>query len=76
MRMRAQVVRLGGRELGCVDRDGATGEVTVSIRPERVEIHAPDFGGENTLVGEIERVVFAGPLLNVLVTVEEWGRSK
>jgi spermidine/putrescine transport system ATP-binding protein len=66
-------IRLGGRELGCVDRDGATGEVTVSIRPERVGIHAPDFGGENILVGEIERVVFAGPLLNVLVTVEEVG---
>ena len=66
-------IRLGGRELGCVDRDGANGEVTVSIRPERVGIHAPDFGGENILVGEIERVVFAGPLLNVLVTVEAVG---
>jgi spermidine/putrescine transport system ATP-binding protein len=66
-------ISLAGRELKCVDKDGATGEVTVSIRPERVDIHPPDYPGENILVGEIERVVFAGPLLNVLVTVEEVG---
>jgi len=66
-------ISVAGRELSCVDRDGATGEVTVSIRPERVQIHPPDHGGDNLLLGEIERVVFAGPLLNVLVTVEEVG---
>ncbi|MEX1126586.1 MAG: ABC transporter ATP-binding protein [Acidimicrobiia bacterium] len=66
-------ISLAGRELSCVDKDGASGEVTVSIRPERVEIHPPDHTGDNLLFGEIERVVFAGPLLNVLVTVEEVG---
>ncbi|HET9260548.1 MAG TPA: ABC transporter ATP-binding protein [Acidimicrobiia bacterium] len=66
-------VALAGSELDCVDKEGASGEVTVSIRPERVQIHPPDFAGDNVLTGEIERVVFAGPLLNVLVTVEEVG---
>ncbi len=66
-------ISLGGRELECVSRDGATGEVTVSIRPERIELHPPDFDGENVLKGEIDRVVFAGPLLNVLVSIREVG---
>jgi hypothetical protein len=66
-------IALGGRELACVSRDGATGEVTVSIRPERVELHPPEFEGENVLKGEIERVVFAGPLLNVLVNIQDVG---
>jgi spermidine/putrescine transport system ATP-binding protein len=66
-------ISLGGRELTCISRDGATGEVTVSIRPERIELHPPDFTGDNALAGEIERVVFAGPLLNVLVNVADVG---
>jgi spermidine/putrescine transport system ATP-binding protein len=66
-------ILLAGRELLCVDRGGASGEVTVSIRPERVQIHPPDYDGGNLLTGEVERVVFAGPLLNVLVTVDEVG---
>ncbi len=66
-------VSLAGKELSCVSRDGATGEVTVSIRPERVELHPPDFVGDNVLKGEIERVVFAGPLLNILVNIEDIG---
>jgi spermidine/putrescine transport system ATP-binding protein len=66
-------IALGGRELACISRDGATGEVTVSIRPERVELHPPDFTGDNTLKGEIERVVFAGALLNVLVKIPDVG---
>jgi spermidine/putrescine transport system ATP-binding protein len=67
------LIALAGRELVCVDRGGVSGEVTVSIRPERVQIHPPDYDGGNVVNGEIERVVFAGPLLNVLVTVEEIG---
>jgi spermidine/putrescine transport system ATP-binding protein len=67
------LIALAGRELLCVDRSGASGEVTVSIRPERVQIHPPDYDGGNLLNGEIERVVFAGPLLNVLVTVDDVG---
>ena len=66
-------INLGGTVLACVAKDGAIGEVTVSIRPERVELHPPDFEGDNVLKGEIERVVFAGPLLNVLVNIEEVG---
>jgi spermidine/putrescine transport system ATP-binding protein len=66
-------INLAGTELACVAKDGASGEVTVSIRPERVELHHPDFEGDNVVKGEIERVVFAGPLLNVLVNVEGIG---
>ena len=66
-------VTLGGHQLACVSRDGASGDVTVSIRPERIELHAPDFNGDNVLNGEIERVVFAGPLLNVLVNIADVG---
>jgi spermidine/putrescine transport system ATP-binding protein len=66
-------ISLGGRQLACVSRDGATGDVTVSIRPERVELHPPDFTGDNSLAGEIERVVFAGPLLKVLVKIPDVG---
>jgi spermidine/putrescine transport system ATP-binding protein len=66
-------VNLAGHQLACVSKDGATGDVTVSIRPERIELHAPDFSGDNVLNGEIERVVFAGPLLNVLVNIADVG---
>jgi ABC-type Fe3+/spermidine/putrescine transport system ATPase subunit len=66
-------VTLGSRHFDCVSKDGASGEVTVSIRPERIELHPPDYTGDNVLNGEIERVVFAGPLLNVLVNIAEVG---
>ena len=62
-------VAVGGREMTCVSLEGAEGLVTMCIRPERVELHPADFVGDNTLHGDIERVVYAGALLNVLVNI-------
>jgi spermidine/putrescine transport system ATP-binding protein len=66
-------VDLAGRAMTCVTHDGANGPVTVCIRPERVELHPRGFVGDNTMPGEIERVVYAGPLLNVLVNLADVG---
>jgi len=56
-----------------VSRSGrfdAVGPVSVCIRPERVIL---DGSGENLLAGTVERVVYMGPTLQVLVTVPELG---
>ncbi|HVR76987.1 MAG TPA: ABC transporter ATP-binding protein [Acidimicrobiia bacterium] len=66
-------VSVAGREMRCVSNNGDSGTVTVCIRPERVELHPAGFIGENTLSGEIERVVYAGAMLNVLVNIEDVG---
>jgi len=66
-------VSVAGREMRCVSNNGDSGNVTVCIRPERVELHPAGFIGENTLSGEIERVVYAGAMLNVLVNIEDVG---
>ncbi|HEX9863958.1 MAG TPA: ABC transporter ATP-binding protein [Acidimicrobiia bacterium] len=66
-------VSVAGREMRCVSNNGDTGSVTVCIRPERVELHPAGFVGDNTLSGEIERVVYAGAMLNVLVNIEDVG---
>lgn len=66
-------VSVAGREMGCVSNNGAHGTVTVCIRPERVELHPAGYVGDNTLSGEIERVVYAGAMLNVLVNIEDVG---
>jgi spermidine/putrescine transport system ATP-binding protein len=66
-------VSVAGREMRCVSNNGVSGTVTVCIRPERVELHPAGFVGDNTLSGEIERVVYAGAMLNVLVNIEDVG---
>jgi spermidine/putrescine transport system ATP-binding protein len=69
----ASRVNVAGREMTCVTTNGANGPVTVCIRPERVELHPAGFAGDNSLPGEIERVVYAGALLNVLVKIPDVG---
>ena len=69
----ANRVGLAGREMSCVATPGVNGAVTACIRPERVELHPPGFVGDNTVPGEIERVVYAGALLNVLVNISGVG---
>jgi len=69
----ASRVSVAGREMSCVTANGASGRVTVCIRPERVELHPAGFVGDNSLPGEIERVVYAGALLNVLVNIVDVG---
>ena len=66
-------VTVAGREMSCVVTHGASGSVTVCIRPERVELHPAGYVGDNTLAGEIERVVYGGALLNVQVNIEGVG---
>jgi spermidine/putrescine transport system ATP-binding protein len=66
-------VAVAGREMTCVSTGAASGAVTVCIRPERVELHPASFVGDNTLSGDIERVIYAGALLNVLVNIVDVG---
>ncbi|HEX6146372.1 MAG TPA: ABC transporter ATP-binding protein [Acidimicrobiia bacterium] len=66
-------IAVAGREMTCVPTGAVSGAVTVCIRPERVELHPPSFVGDNTLSGDIERVIYAGALLNVLVNIADVG---
>jgi hypothetical protein len=54
-------------EAGCGELD-ARGEVTVVVRPERLEVadHDPD-PGPNCLPGMVDRTVFVGSNLQVMV---------
>ncbi|MGQ0848495.1 MAG: ABC transporter ATP-binding protein [Actinomycetota bacterium] len=65
-------VHVGGHELiaraGQID---AIGPVSICIRPERIVLGT---NGVNTLPGVVERVVYMGPLLQVLIEVEGMGR--
>ena len=64
-------VMIGSHELvagaGAVD---ALGPVSVCIRPERIVVGA---NGENQLPGVIDRIVYTGPMLQVLIEVEGIG---
>jgi ABC-type Fe3+/spermidine/putrescine transport system ATPase subunit len=42
-------------------------EVKVTIRPERIELLPAGTGGPNVIPGIVDRVVYAGPILQVLV---------
>jgi spermidine/putrescine transport system ATP-binding protein len=46
------------------------GRASVSIRPERVRVCALDDTGENVVPGKVDRIVYAGPLVQVLVELE------
>jgi spermidine/putrescine transport system ATP-binding protein len=63
-------LRLGSYELeatrGAV---GATGEVRVTIRPERVELDPHGTTGENRLPGMVERLVYLGNSTQLIVRV-------
>lgn len=45
----------------------ATGDVRVSIRPERVRVEAFELSGKNLLPGMVERVVFLGSTTQLIV---------
>jgi spermidine/putrescine transport system ATP-binding protein len=40
------------------------------VRPERVHVEVPRKTGENRLPGRIERVVYAGPISQLVVTLD------
>jgi spermidine/putrescine transport system ATP-binding protein len=48
----------------------ASGQVKVVIRPERIEIIERDAPADNTLPGMVERVVYVGPVVQLLVRLE------
>jgi spermidine/putrescine transport system ATP-binding protein len=67
-------VRVGGHEL--VASNGSSGigrPVRLCIRPERIELVDNGATGENVLPANVDRVVYAGPMLNVLLRLEGIG---
>jgi spermidine/putrescine transport system ATP-binding protein len=61
------LVRLGDAELVAARGDlGASGDVLVTIRPERVQLEPAGSEGENRLKGVVERVVYLGPTTHVV----------
>jgi spermidine/putrescine transport system ATP-binding protein len=64
-------VRVGGSELlASCGHTSARGPVKVVVRPERVRVEAPRKTGENRLPGKIERVVYAGAISQLVVTLD------
>jgi ABC-type Fe3+/spermidine/putrescine transport system ATPase subunit len=61
-------VRLGDVELEATQGDtDATGDIRLVIRPERVRVEDRGTDGANRLPGMVERSVFVGPTVQVLV---------
>lgn len=61
-------IRLGDRMLTAAD--GHTielGRAAVAIRPERIRLCTVDDAATNVVVGRVERLVYAGPQVQVLV---------
>ena len=48
----------------------ARGRVKVVVRPERVRVEGPGRSGENRLPGRVERIVYAGAISQLVVTLE------
>ncbi|HWB89542.1 MAG TPA: ABC transporter ATP-binding protein [Acidimicrobiia bacterium] len=64
------VVQLGSHELIASAPLAFTGPAVVSIRPERIRIVEGDAAAPNTVKATVDRTVYAGPVLNVLVHVD------
>lgn len=60
------LIRLGEHELRASDSFAGSGRALVSIRPERIQIVDGDSDLENTFAATVIRMVYAGPMLNVL----------
>jgi len=61
-------VRLGDFELAAAKGDvDARGDVKITIRPERVRLEEQGSTGENRIPGMVERVVYVGSTLQVIV---------
>ena len=64
-------VRIGDSELfASRDDTSARGPVKVVVRPERVRVEASGETGENRLPGKIERIVYAGAISQLVVTLD------
>ena len=64
-------LRVGDTEmLASRGHTSSRGSVKVVVRPERVRIEGPRETGENRLPGKIERVVYAGAVSQLVVTLD------
>jgi spermidine/putrescine transport system ATP-binding protein len=65
-------VRLGEFDLVAAAGDTeADGDVKVVIRPERIEVEEGGAGGDNRVPGMVERTVYLGPTMQVIVQLPE-----
>src|SRR5690606_16362642 len=64
------VVQLGSHELVANTSYPWPGPAMVSIRPERIQISS-NGSAPNTVPARVERTVYAGPVLNVHVQVDD-----
>ena len=63
-------VRFGEFELVAGEGEpDAHGEVKLSIRPERVDLEASDITGPNRIPGMVERLVYVGSTMQVIVNL-------
>jgi spermidine/putrescine transport system ATP-binding protein len=76
-------VRIGEFELAAAQGDtDARGDVKVVIRPERVRLEASGTGGPNRVPGMVERVVYVGSIMQVMVhlapgqTLQAWVQNQ
>jgi len=76
-------VRLGEFELVAGQGDaGARGDAKIVIRPERVRLEAQGTTGENRVPGMVERVVYVGSIMQVIVhlapggTLQAWVQNQ
>jgi len=66
------LVKVGSFELSAGQGDtGASGDVKVTIRPERVRLDAHDASGENRIPGMVERLVYLGPITQLIVRLAQ-----
>jgi spermidine/putrescine transport system ATP-binding protein len=65
------IVQLGSHELTVSATYPWPGPALVSIRPERVVIVGAGDQVPNTVLAKVDRMVYAGPVLNLLVTVDD-----
>jgi spermidine/putrescine transport system ATP-binding protein len=72
-------VRLGEFDLIAGQGEASTvGECKITIRPERVDMLAPDGSGENRIPAMVDRVVYVGSTLQIIVhlptgqTIQAW----
>ena len=67
----AAVVQLGSYELVAATPYPWPGPALVSIRPERIKILDDGADAPKTVKATVDRLVYAGPVLNVLVQIED-----
>jgi spermidine/putrescine transport system ATP-binding protein len=65
------VVRLGSHELTAARSPMLPGPALVSIRPERIKIVTGNGSAPNTVPAVVDRMVYAGSVLNVLVQIDD-----